>query len=226
MIENLIPAIVTAFRTVLLLFQYSWKVLSEGFHWLTHLNLTEIWKSFESLGKYFKQAYAFLKKYLFDPIEAYRKQILAIYNHYFKPILRVMETVRHILDIVLVFNKKLAAKLDAIFFQLERDLLIPITAILKRVNSLSSFALAILTETGRFDATIFVETLQKQIKDCRRAFAGLPWQTPVSDPPPAPPTARQTADDYTEYLNARTGRFADYATEANRAYDQQITSMR
>ena len=142
--------------------------LSRALKALTHLKPSDIWHALKRAYERLKKAYKWYKKHVQEPIDRIRRSIMDLYNTFFKPIIRVIDTFRVFVRFISIFNRKLAAKLDRALFKLESKIMYPITAMLKRLNELSSYVRAIVTAGGLLDRVMVLETLRRD--------ASLVWE--------------------------------------------------
>jgi hypothetical protein len=189
--------------------------LGTGFRWvlrhlaaLRHLNFSSIWAALKRAYNRLLAALAWLRKRIVDPLEAMRRQILQIYRRFFQPIIRVLDSLRVFVRFIALFNRKLAAKLDARLWSLEAKILSPITTALRRLNSISSHLGALVTALGYLDRVTLLESLRRD--------ASLVWEVltnprgRIFDKPatPAPFSLREVHDNLATYLETGGGPMA------------------
>lgn len=199
--------------------------LLAGLKALTHLKFSEIWAALKRAYERFRRLYNWLKRNFYDPIEKMRQQILGIYNRFFKPILRVLDTFRVFTHLLALFDRKLAAKLDSYLFQLESKLLTPITAALKRLNEISSQIRAYFTILGYLDRTTFLETMRR---DALKVWEVLTNPRGVIFPrstAPAPGPPRNTIQDARDFMLRDTGPLADESVEWERTFNESFLEL-
>jgi hypothetical protein len=100
-----------------------------------------------------------IQRAIFGPIERLRQLILQIYNIYFRPIIQMLDALRRIVQIIAIFNRRLAAQLDQAILRLEALVLAPVTVALTRLNALSSYFTAVVTRLGLFDRTTLISSI-------------------------------------------------------------------
>ncbi len=131
---------------------------------LTHFKWRELWhllkKGYDQWRKWVK----WYQDHVLGPIRRMHRQLMEIYNRIFRPVLEILDMLRRTVGIIGIFNRKLARKLDSALWGLESRLLDPWYRAMRRLNSLSSWAMAIITRSGLFDRTIFVQTLRRDWK--------------------------------------------------------------
>ena len=142
--------IVRAARTV-------WKGLSA----LGHLDFRKIWGAIKRGYERLRRALDWYMRTIQRPLDQIRQRIWEIYRRFFQPILRFLDSLRVFTRALALFNRKLAMKLDSKLWNLEAKLLWPITQMLKRVNSLSSYMRAYITRLGLLDRTLLLESLRR-----------------------------------------------------------------
>lgn len=189
----------------------SLSALWRGLKALAHLNFKSIWSALKRGYERIRRALDWYMRRVQAPLDRLRRQIWDVYRRFFKPILQVLDSFRVMVRVVALFNRKLAAKLDARLFSLESKLMWPITAALHRINELASYQRALVTALGYLDRVTFLETLRRD--------ALLVWQV-LTNPlgriyakptPPAARTQQRRLADSEEFARYRTGYYADAA---------------
>ena len=196
-------------------------ILGRVFGAFAHLNFSSIWKAIQRAYKRFRRALTWYELHVQAPIDRLRRTIMDLYNRFFRPILRVLDSFRVMIRILALFNRRLAAKIDGALFSLEAKLMWPITELLKRVNELSSYTRAIITSLGLLDRVLLVESLRRD--------ASLVWEVltnprqqiygPTVKPEPHPSIA-QAAIDIHLYVQTGGGPTADRMDALDRAFQQ------
>jgi hypothetical protein len=191
------------------IFATLWSYVRRALRALRHLNFTEIWHAMQRVYDYYCRFRTWWKKYIEGPIEAYRKFLLGIYRQFFAPIIGVLDLVRSVARIIGIFNRKLAAKLDAAIWKVEGWILKPITIAMRRINGIASIVYAIITITGRFDATVFVRSVERHIHDLHAALLGLPWKSTKPLGPDSLTVAMQARQDFLAWVQTESGPIQD-----------------
>ena len=201
------------------------RAVGRGFNAVLHLNFRKIWDAVKRGYDRLRRALDWYMKHVQGPIDRLRRQVMEIYNRFFKPILRVLDTFRVMVRMVAVFNRKLAAKLDSRLFALESKLMWPITATLKRLNELSSHLRAIITAMGYLDRVLVLETLRRD--------ALLVWEV-LTNPrgrifdKPTPPATRTVADmkiDFHVFTETGGGVYGDYAEHGREVFRDALGGL-
>lgn len=192
---------------------------------LLHGNWRQFWHdlkaAWDTLRKWAKQ----IHDTVFGPLDQIRKTIQKLYDTFWKPVLTVIDSMRHIVSVVGIFDRKLAAKLDQRLWNLEGKLLAPITTLYKRLNSISSYFRAILTTLGLLDRALLVESIRR---DCSIIWHVLMNPT-GKQPPPATPghprTAREVNTDYQEFVARGTGAYEPPIAHAVGVYNDTLREL-
>lgn len=150
-------------------FKKLFRGLKGFFSAVAHLRFLEIWRAIKRAYDRIVRLLVWYQNHVQAPIDRMRRQIMDLYNRIFKPILIAIDRVRVTLRIVALFNRRLSALLDRKLWGLESKLLYPITALLKRVNSLSAYTRALVTARGYLDRVLLVESIRRD--------AGIVWDT-------------------------------------------------
>lgn len=170
-----------------------------------HLNFRSIWSALKRGYNRILQGLDWWRRHVLGPLDRMRRQIWQIYRTFFKPIILFIDSLRVFTRMIAIFNRKLAARLDHYLMSLEGKILWPITALLKRVNEISSYFTALITTAGRLARSLLLESLRRD--------ALLVWEV-LTNPrgmiyKPAEPMARPTiaaaGQDFREYLQHGTG---------------------
>ena len=181
---------------------------------LGHLNFRAIWNALKRAYERFQRALRWYQKHVQEPLDRIRRTIMDLYNRFWRPILRMLDSFRVFIRLLSIFNRQLAAKLDGALFSLEAKLMYPITAVLQRVNELSSYVRAIITASGLLDRVLTLETLRRD--------ASLVWEV-LTNPrariyepivKPQPYTYDQLKVDVGVFASTGAGPIADYIDQA------------
>lgn len=151
----------------------------------------EIWRFYLRVRRWFdwyrNNVHAHLQQ-----LQALRRQI---YNTFFLPILRIVDTIRRVSQVVGLVNHKLAAKLNSIFFRIEGAILRPFGAFANRVNVLGNVVQSILTPLGYLDRPTLLNSMWRDVGQLREILRNplrgviLPAGVPAGKP-----AARMVAD--------------------------------
>jgi hypothetical protein len=191
------------------LFSTLWGYMTRVLSALRHLSFSEIWQWIKKVFDYYRRFRAWWQKNIQGPLDQMRRQIIAIYRQFFKPIIDVIDTVRVGVRILAVFDRQLAAKLDAKLWQLEAWILTPITRAMRTLNGMASIIYAVLTATGRFDATVFIATVVRHNGEIRAALFGLPFSGPTATVPDPLLQAQQVKIDFDNWIMTGGGPIGD-----------------
>jgi hypothetical protein len=184
--------------------QHVWR----GITALRHLNFGRIWSALKRGYNRFLQGYDWWRRHVLAPLERMRKQIWQIYRTFFKPLVQFIDALRVFTRMIAIFNRKLAARLDHYLMALEGKILLPITALLHRVNAISSYFTALITEVGHLARPLLLESMRR---DALLVWEVLTNPRAVLYSPPEPalrPTVEAAGRDFREYLEHGTGTLA------------------
>jgi hypothetical protein len=192
---------------------------------LAHLNFSAIWQALKRAYNRVMRTIAWLRRRIMEPLDRYRRLILDLYNRFWKPVIRFLDSLRVFIRIIGIFNRRLAAQLDAALWRLEARILSPIAAALRRINALSSQISAYFTVLGYLDRTLLLESLRRD--------ALLVWEV-LTNPRGAIHTTRQPFASYTYsdlhndmqvYAKTHGGPIADYIDEAHRSVREDLLGV-
>jgi hypothetical protein len=206
----------TLFRGLRWFGEHLWR----GIKALRHLNFSKIWAKIKAGYNRFLQAFDWWRRHVLGPLERMRRQIWQIYRTFFKPIIMFLDSLRVFVRMVAIFDRKLAARLDHSLMALEGKILWPITALLKRVNEISSYFTALITTAGRLSRSLLLESLRR---DALLVWEVLTNPRAVIYSPPkdfARPTIAAAGRDFREYLEQGTGTLTLTEAEDHAAFLQ------
>jgi hypothetical protein len=225
---------------IVAILQYMWQVivfmakfardvslwLLRGLKALGHLNFSKIWTAIKRGWDRFRRALEWYNRTIMEPFDKLRRQIWDIYRRYFRPLLLFLDQFRVITRVLAIFNRNLAAKLDARLYGLERKLMWPITEALKRINAHTSYIRALITASGYLDRILVLETLRRD--------ALLVWEV-LTNPlgriyakvnPPPKPTRPDIKRDFLVFLETGGGPAAAHYEENRQRFLDTLQGLR
>lgn len=172
---------------------------------LGHLKFGQIWGAIKRGYERFLSYLEWINRKLLEPIDRLRRQILEIYRKFFQPIIRLIDSFRVMVRIIALFNKKLAARLDARLLSLEAKILAPIIYMLHRVNELSSQARAWVTALGYLDRGLLLESLRRDALLAWEVLTNPLGRLYEKRPPVQRKGTAQLGREFADYIHAQTG---------------------
>lgn len=210
-LDHFLAAVFSAIWTAL-------KVAASGvlraFNALVHLNFGSIWRAIKRGLDRIYRALLWYQKRIMEPMDRLRRQIMEIYNRFFKPILLFLDKLRVMIRILAIFNRRLAALLDSKLFALEAKLLWPINQALKRINAFTSWTRAVLTAGGLLDRVLLLESLRR---DAAMVWEILTNPRAVIYRPVAKPPGRTVHDSVSDFKVFADSGGGPYAADVQRA---------
>ena len=158
------------------------KSVLKALNLLAHFKWRELWALLKEWYDQLRKWIAWYQKHVLKPLSDLRASIMRLYNTFFRPVIAILESLRTMLRFLSIFDRKLAALLDAKLVWLEGIVMTPITAMMKRINSMSSTMRAMLTPLGMLDRVLLLESMRS------------PYQ-PACGHPPRHRTTCATASD-------------------------------
>lgn len=192
----------------------AWGYFKRALGALGRLHFADIWNFIKRIFDRVHRLIDWYNKHVIQPWERLRAQLIALYNKYLGPIVKMLDTVRAAVRILAVFDRKLAAKIDSALWNLESKLYAPLYAALTRINAITSTMRAMITPLGLLDRSLLVQSIERDWKSIWRVLLNngkLP--TVVIPGTAAPAVWRQITIDWQQYRASGTGPFAD--TRAN-----------
>lgn len=152
-------------KSVNAVMRFAWKIaqgVAAVFEFLKVLWFNWIKRLVEELYGLIQKIYRVLTKVLkpmMDAIRRQRQQILDLYNKYIRPIIVIIEKIRHIIAILRIFHIHIFDALDAKLARLEQAVMAPILSALYRINTLGNWITFILNSRLLIFRGLFLGTL-------------------------------------------------------------------
>lgn len=202
-----------------------WGALKKALCWLKNLKLSTIWGWIKKAYGWIRKAIGYYKQYILKPMEDERQRIYLLYQTYFAPIVHVIDDVRKLMNIVAIFNRKLAAKIDQRLMALEGWVLLPITDLLKRVNQLSGWGRAIITDLGYLDRPLLLESMRRDVVDIWQVLTNPLQRNLAQAGTGSQPTTAVIVNNLQTYLQDGGGPYLDSTMNFQTYYQQATTQI-
>lgn len=193
---------------------------------LRRLHFADIWNAIKRGLDRFHRALLWYNEHIIKPWERMRQQLIALYNKYLGPIIKLLDTVRTAVRIIAIFNRKLAAAIDQALWKVESALYAPLYAALRRINSITSTLRAMVTPLGLLDRALLVQSIERDWKSIWRVLLNngkLP-RGPVKTSDPHV-LLQQMDIDFKQFVQTGTGRFADANTQLERVWNDTLQQV-
>jgi hypothetical protein len=175
---------------------------------IVHLKWSEIWQGLQDVVQALKDWHRWYVNNVQKPIQQARQNFRKLYDHYLRPVLSLVDTLRRISGVVGLFNKRLAAKLNSIFFRIEAALLAPLRIWQNRINSLGGILRSLLTPLGYLDRATLLNSLWRDVGQLREILRNPTRAViPAGAPAARIPIAEQVADLHS-YFQSDSGPLA------------------
>jgi hypothetical protein len=189
---------------------------------LGNLKWSDIWRGLQDVLHRLKNWYEWYKTHVQGPIQQARANFKKLHDRFILPVIRMVDTIRRITSIVGLFNKRLAAKLNSVFFRIEGALLAPMRAFLNRINSLGRVMQAFLTPLGYFDRATLLNSVWRDIGHIREIFRNpLGGSIVASGPAPRVPIGEQVSN-LNAYFQSDSGPLASAADAKVDVFNQNL----
>jgi hypothetical protein len=175
---------------------------------LVHLKWSDLWRGLQDVLHRLKNWYGWYKTHVQQPIQQARANFKKLHDRFILPVIRMVDTIRRITSIVGLFNKRLAAKLNSVFFRIEAALLAPMRAFLNRVNSLGHVMQAFLTPLGYFDRATLLNSLWRDVGQLREILRNPTGAAIVAGPAAARIPIAEQVSNVKVYLQDSSGPLA------------------
>jgi len=207
------------------LFSSLWGYFNTALTWLRHLKFADIWNAIKRGYDRFQQALAWYQKHILQPWERLRQNLIALYNRIFGPFIKLLDTVRATVRVLSLFDKALAAKIDAALWKIESDLYAPLYAALKNINAVVSTLRAIVTAAGLLDRGLMIQSLERDWKSVWRVLLNN-GQLPSDITAPAAGTGmHQVQIDFDQFVANGSGPFADSNDQLQTVYNNVLEDL-
>jgi hypothetical protein len=193
------------------------KSVLKALNLLAHFKWRELWALLKEWYDQLRKWIAWYQKHVLKPLSDLRASIMRLYNTFFRPVIAILESLRTMLRFLSIFDRKLAALLDAKLVWLEGIVMTPITAMMKRINSMSSTMRAMLTPLGMLDRVLLLESMRRDASLIWEVLTNPRAAISTLKPPPAPYMYSDLKTDVHTWATSNTGPVADYAQQAQTA---------
>lgn len=187
---------------------------------IVHLKWSEIWQGLQDVVQALKDWHRWYVNNVQKPIQQARTNFRKLYDHYLRPVLSLVDTLRRISGVVGLFNKRLAAKLNSIFFRIEAALLAPLRIWQNRINSLGGIFRSLLTPLGYLDRATLLNSLWRDVGQLREILRNPTGAViPAGAPAARIPIVEQVAD-LRSYFESGSGPLAPRVDAALDSFQQ------
>ena len=184
------------------------KVLSDLFNFRWAQFWQDLEAFFKAVGNFLKAIY----NMIVGPLKAWMAMQQRIYQTILKPIIGVLSNIRQVIAVLGIFDRKLAAQLDAYLSGLENKVLGPLLKNIQRSNSIISYLRALITAEGYFDRPTLLESVRQNVAYLWKIVLN-PSQLGFAPTIPQQPSAfPQFGIDWQAYIQTHTGDFSTQVT--------------
>jgi hypothetical protein len=184
---------------------------------------SRLWHDIVNAWKVLREWAQVIYKTIYGPIDQMRRTIGKLYDTFWKPVINVIDSMRRITQVIGIFDRKLAQRLDQRLWALEGKILAPITAMYGRLNSISSYFSAIITATGLLDRPLLLASVKRDVSLLWHTLVNPFGQTPKPVTAVVMPTIKQSHDAVVDYWNNGSGDLAP-AVDSARQYYNELTA--
>lgn len=183
-------------------------IVSTIWNALKKLGLSKIYHWLQMLFCLYQRLHAWLEKYVICPLKEEAAFLLELYNTYILPIVKLLNDLERLTQLIGIFDRKLAAQIDQVLWNLELKITAPILRAMQRVNVIASYMEAMLTMGGYFDRLTQLSSIWRDA-GLIRSILHNPYQQKSVPGPPAPeiPLVQQAAP-LVQYLKTDSGPWA------------------
>jgi hypothetical protein len=175
---------------------------------IVHLKWSEIWQGLQDVVQALKDWHRWYVNNVQKPIQQTKQRFRKLHDMYILPVLKIVDTLRRISGVVGLFNKRLAAKLNSIFFRIEGALLAPLRIWQNRINSLGGILRSILTPLGYLDRATLLNSVWRDIGHIREILRNPLGAAIVAAGPASRPLIAEQVADLRSYFDSGNGPLA------------------
>lgn len=185
-------------------------------------------RAIQDVTSWLKDLYDNVLKPALEMLQRIRATLLKLWTRFVVPVLVVIQDIRRVLNILAAFHVKFAAKLDQKLAELEGKITRPLLLVLGAVNSVANWINLIITAGYLLQKTIFLNSLKAYVgsainlqlnamgKNVDAAAIAAANQRAEFTP------AKQSADDFAQFLSDGTGTFASISATQKAQLDQYL----
>jgi len=222
---TLIGAIESALSAIVGFLAEIGRVLARVARAAWHFVVSDLWAEIQRWYGRFKNWIDWYRKHVLAPLDQVYRNIIHLYDQFFRPIIKFIDDLRRLTQIIALFNRRLAAKIDNALFQLEYRIMQPLLDVLHRVNSIASIQAAYLTRLGLFARPVLLESIQRDWKLMWRVLLNG-GQAPAAPPASVPGlTSADLVSDWRAFVDAGSGRFADQNDKLGQAWNDALVKF-
>ena len=168
----------------------------------------EIWLEMKNWYSRFKKWRDWYRDHVLAPFKQQQQAIAKIRDRFIKPVILLIDHVRQLSQVIGIFNKKLAAKLDFQFLKVESYLLKPFNDALNRIGGLGRAIQGFITPLGYFDRGTLLNSLWRDAGLVTEILHNPFEQHPPAATLPPQPTISDRIGWTEQYLNSDAGPYA------------------
>jgi hypothetical protein len=184
--------------------------------WIKQKLLSHLWAAIKAILTHIHDWYKWYQDHVQKPMRQAQQNFRKMYDEMIRPILKWVDLLRRITGLVGLFNKRLAGKLNAIFFRIESDLLLPLRLYTARVNTLSHMMGGFLTPLGFFDNATLLNSIWANVADTRAILRNPLGSTVSSNGLPTTPDFNDQIIAVSDYVSTGSG---DVGARVDSGYD-------
>lgn len=169
----------------------------------------KIWVELQNWYKRFKQWRDWYRDHIMNPMKQLQQLQRQLYNQFFAPLLRLVDHIRQLTQIVGIFNRKLANQLNLYFLRVESYILQPFNIMTSRTNALGRAFQGMMTPLGYFDRGTLLNSVWRDAALIKEILHNPFEQHPPAATPAPRPTVSEQVSAVRQYLASGTGPYAE-----------------
>lgn len=202
------------------IFSSLWNILKR----IVRLKWSDIWVGLQDLIQRLKSWYRWYQQNVQKPMQAARQQFRRLYDRFVLPFVKMVDLIRRITGLVGLFNKRLAAKLNLVFLNIETKMLLPLNLYTQRLNQLLGVFNGFLTPLGYFDRATLDNSIWRDVRQIKEIFRNPLGGTIANQPAPALASPSDVAKNVTDYLSGLPSPISQSADASVLTVQQDLAS--
>lgn len=178
----------------------------------------KIWAQMKTWYDTFKKWRDWYRDHILKPFKAQQAALKKLREQFVMPVIKLIDHIRQLSQVIGIFNKGLAEKLDFQFLRVEQYLLKPFNDASSRINTITSMFNGFMTPLGYFDRDTLLNSIWRDAGIIKQILYNPHNVHPAAAPLPTTQTVSAIISDAKQYLENGTGPFAKDVDEGVKYY--------
>lgn len=180
----------------------------------------KIWAEMKAWYDRFKKWRDWYRDHILKPFQAEQKALAQLRDKFVMPVIKLIDHIRQLSQVIGIFNKGLANKLNYQFLKIETGLLSPFNAASNRINTIAGMFGGFLTGLGYFDRDTVLNSIWRDASLVKQILYNPFGKTMPAAKLPAAPTMQDRLDWTSQYIKTDSGPYAQAVDDAVLKFQQ------